>query len=82
MFQQNFKRIEDQTEWKLNNSLNSIVGFGWITEKVNSTRYDNFDSAKNNTIKYFYNQWEWNAGKKLVANVGFRYDDNKKKEKT
>lgn len=77
LFQQNFKRIEDQTEWRLNNSLNSIVGFGWITEKVNSTRYDNVDSAKNNTIKYFYNQWEWNAGKKLVANWGFRYDDNK-----
>lgn len=77
LFQQNFKRVEDQTEWKLNKSLNSIVGFGWITEKVNSTRYDNVDSAKNNTIKYFYNQWEWNAGKKLVANIGFRYDDNK-----
>jgi outer membrane receptor for ferrienterochelin and colicins len=77
LFQQNFKRVEDQTEWKINKSLNSIVGFGWITEKVNSTRYDNVDSAKNNTIKYFYNQWEWNAGKKLVANIGFRYDDNK-----
>jgi outer membrane receptor for ferrienterochelin and colicins len=77
LFQQNFKRVEDQTEWKINKSLNSIVGFGWITEKVNSTRYDNVDSAKNNAIKYFYNQWEWNAGKKLVANIGFRYDDNK-----
>ncbi len=76
LFQQNFKRIEDQTEWKINASLNSIIGFGWITENVNSSRYDNIDSAKTNNIQYAFNQWEWNNGKKWVANAGFRYDKN------
>ncbi len=76
LFQQNFKRIEDQTEWKINPSLNSIIGFGWITENVNSSRYDNIDSAKTNNIQYAFNQWEWNNGKKWVANAGFRFDKN------
>lgn len=76
LFQQNFRRIENQTEWKINSSLNSIVGFGWINEQVNSSRYDNIDSAKTNTIQYAFNQWEWNNGKKWVANAGFRFDQN------
>ena len=76
LFQQNFKRIENQTEWKINSSLNTIAGFGWINEQVNSSRYDNIESAKTNTIKYAFNQWEWNNGKKWVANAGFRYDQN------
>jgi outer membrane receptor for ferrienterochelin and colicins len=76
LFKQNFARIEDQTEWKINSSLNSIVGFGWINEQVNSSRYDNIDNAKTNTIQYAFNQWEWNNGKKWVANAGFRYDQN------
>jgi outer membrane receptor for ferrienterochelin and colicins len=76
LFQQNFRRIENQTEWKINSSLNTIAGFGWINEQVNSSRYDNIDSAKTNTVKYAFNQWEWNNGKKWVANAGFRYDQN------
>jgi len=76
-FKQIFKRVENQTEWKLNKYINSTFGFGWVGEQVNSSRYDNVDSAKNNTIKYLYNQWEWNDGKKIVANAGFRFDENK-----
>ncbi len=76
LFQQNFKRLENQTEWKINSSLVSIVGFGIVSENVNSSRYDNIDSAKTNNIQYAFNQWEWNNGKKWVANAGFRYDKN------
>lgn len=76
LFKQNFKRIENQTEWKINSSLNSIIGFGWIGEQVNSSRYDNIDSIKKNNIQYAFNQWEWNNGRKWVANAGFRYDQN------
>lgn len=76
-FKQSFKRVENQTEWKLNKYINSTFGLGWVGEQVNSTRYDNVDSAKNNDIKYIYNQWEWNNGKKIVFNAGFRFDDNK-----
>ncbi len=76
LFQQNFKRLENQTEWKINTSLVSIVGFGIVSENVNSSRYDNIDSAKTNNIQYAFNQWEWNNGKKWVANAGFRYDKN------
>ena len=76
-FKQSFKRVENQTEWKLNKYINSTFGLGWVGEQVNSSRYDNVDSAKNNDIKYIYNQWEWNNGEKIVVNAGFRFDDNK-----
>ena len=32
--------------------------------------------AKTNNIQYAFNQWEWNNGKKWVANAGFRFDKN------
>lgn len=76
LFKQNFKRVENQTEFNINNQLNTIVGLGLIQETVNSSRYDNRDSTKNNTVKYLFNQWEWNNGKNIVANAGFRYDNN------
>lgn len=75
-FKQNFARIENQTEIKFNENINSIIGVGLVEEKVNSTRYDNIKNTKNNTIKYLFNQWEWNDGKKMVVNAGFRYDNN------
>lgn len=77
LFKQNFKRIENQTEFNWKNNLHSIVGIGIVDENVNSSRYNNVDSAKWNTIKYIFNQWEWNNGKKIFLTGGFRYDDNK-----
>lgn len=75
-FKQDFARIENQTEIKINRALNTIVGLGLVDERVNSSRYDDVESAKSNTIKYLFNQWEWNNGNKIAANAGFRYDNN------
>jgi outer membrane receptor for ferrienterochelin and colicins len=77
LYKQNFKRLENQSEIKLSNNINTIVGLGIVDETVNSSRYDFVDSAKKNTIKYVFNQWEWNNGKKLFVTSGFRFDDNK-----
>lgn len=76
LFKQNFARVENQTEIKVNPVLNTIIGLGMVDERVNSSRYDNVESVKSNTIKYLFNQWEWNNGKKFIVNTGFRYDNN------
>lgn len=77
LFKQNFKRFENQSEIKLAKNINTIVGLGIVDETVNSSRYDFVDSTKKNTIKYLFNQWEWNNGKKLFVTTGFRFDENK-----
>ncbi len=76
LFKQNFKRFENQTEFQINKNTNTIVGVGIVSENVNSSRYDFVDSVKTNSIKYIFNQWEWNNGSKLFINAGFRYDNN------
>ena len=76
LFKQNFKRFENQTEFQINKHTNTIVGIGIVGENVNSSRYDFVDSVKTNSIKYIFNQWEWNNGSKLFVNAGFRYDNN------
>jgi len=76
LFKQNFKRFENQTEFQINKHTNTIVGVGIVSENVNSSRYDFVDSVKTNSIKYIFNQWEWNNGSKLFVNAGFRYDNN------
>ena len=76
LFKQNFKRFENQTEFQISKNTNSIIGIGIVSENVNSSRYDFVDSVKANSIKYLFNQWEWNNGSKLFINAGFRYDNN------
>jgi len=76
LFKQSFRRFENQTEYQIGKNTNTIFGVGVIDESVNSSRYDFVDSVKRNTIKYIFNQWEWNDGKHLFVNAGFRYDDN------
>ncbi len=76
LFKQSFRRLENQTEYQVNKNTNMIFGLGLVDETVNSSRYDYVDSVKKNTIKYLFNQWEWNNGGHLFVNAGFRYDNN------
>ena len=76
LFKQSFRRLENQTEYQVNKNTNMILGLGLVDETVNSSRYDFVDSVKKNTIKYLFNQWEWNNGGHLFVNAGFRYDNN------
>ena len=76
-FLQRFYRAENQTDYTLNKNLSFVAGIGYIKEFVNSSRYDDKNSRKENEVKYGFIQAEWQALKKLTLIGGFRYDDNK-----
>lgn len=76
-FLQRFYRAENQTDYSPGKSLSFVGGIGYIKEFVNSTRYNDKNSRKENEVKYGFIQAEWQAGKKLTFIGGFRYDYNK-----
>lgn len=76
-FLQRFYRAENQTDYSLSKSLSFVGGIGYIKEFVNSTRYNDKNSRKENEVKYGFIQAEWQALKNLTFIGGFRYDDNK-----
>ncbi len=72
-FQQDFYKLENQTEISLlKNNLLSIGG-GFVLEKLSSTRYV---GKKRNNINYFFLQNEWKINTGLMLIVGLRFDDN------
>ncbi len=75
-FNQHFYRAENQTDisWE---KMTLTVGGGYIIDEARSTRYDNINSNKQNTVLYGFAQHEWNPFKKITIISGFRYDDNK-----
>jgi outer membrane receptor for ferrienterochelin and colicins len=75
-FQQNFYRAENQTDFNFNKATLSI-GMGYITDQVQSTRYDDFSSRKQNNVLYAYSQYDWAPSEKITLVAGIRYDDNK-----
>ena len=76
-FLQRFYRIEDQTDYSITKNISLVSGIGYLKEFVNSSRYDNKNSRKENEVKYGFVQTEWIPFKKLTLIGGFRYDDNK-----
>ena len=76
-FLQRFYRAENQTDYTMNKNLSFVGGIGYIKEFVNSSRYDDKNSRKENEVKYGFLQAEWQALKKLTLIGGFRYDNNK-----
>ncbi len=76
-FLQRFYRAENQTDYTMSKNLLFVAGIGYIKEFVNSSRYDDKNSRKENEVKYGFIQAEWQALKKLTLIGGFRYDDNK-----
>lgn len=75
-FLQQFYRVENQTDFKVNKQLSFTGGAGYIEEFVNSSRYDSKDSRKNNHVYYVFVQSEWKPLEKLTMIGGMRYDNN------
>lgn len=75
-FQQSFNRIENQTDWHINDHSSVTIGGGMISERVQSNRYDSLSTKRINNISYLFLQQEENINKKITAVVGFRYDAN------
>jgi len=72
-FQQDFYRLENQTDLKIlkNNFLS--LGGGLVAERLNTTRYA---GKRSNDIRYLFLQDEWRPNEKLTLIGGLRYDDN------
>jgi outer membrane receptor for ferrienterochelin and colicins len=75
-FQQNFYRAENQTDFNFANAT-LTVGAGVITDQVQSTRYDDFSSRKQNNVLYAFSQYDWALCESVTLIAGLRYDDNK-----
>ncbi|MEO6489009.1 MAG: TonB-dependent receptor [Ferruginibacter sp.] len=76
-FLQQLYRAENQVDYSINKKISFVSGVGYVKEFVNSSRYDDKNSRKENVVKYGYLQTEWLPVKKLILIGGFRYDDNK-----
>ena len=72
-FQQDFYRVENQTDINLPARNFLSVGAGVVAEKLNTTRYA---GERSNDILYAFMQDEWRATEKLTFIGGLRYDDN------
>jgi outer membrane receptor for ferrienterochelin and colicins len=75
-FHQNFYRAENQTDFNFKNST-LTVGAGFIKDQVQSTRYDDYSSRKQNSVLYAFSQYDWSPSEKITLIAGLRYDDNK-----
>jgi outer membrane receptor for ferrienterochelin and colicins len=75
-FEQHYYRAEDQTDINWQKATLSL-GAGYVIDQVNSTRYDNVNSRKENTVAYGFLQHEWRPLEKLTLITGLRYDNNK-----
>lgn len=72
-FQQNYNKVENQTDIQLtdNNDLN--IGFGYIGERLNTNRYS---AIQSNTISYAFLQDEHRFSENIMLIGGVRYDRN------
>ena len=75
-FKQQFGRIENQTDFVINDRFEMNAGVGYISESANSTRYDNSNNTKTNQIGYAFVQSEWKPIPALTLIGGARYDNN------
>jgi len=76
-FLQQFYRAENQTDINLRKNISLTAGAGYIREMVNSNRYDDKNSRKDNDVLYGFMQAEWKPVSSLVLIGGLRYDDNR-----
>lgn len=75
-FLQHFYRAENQTDISWNKATLTLGG-GYAIDQVNSTRYDDLGSRKQNSIAFGYGQYEWRPLDAVTVIAGLRYDDNK-----
>lgn len=76
-FNHQFLRLENQTDYNINENVSLTAGLGHIVESINSTRYNNNYAKKSNNINYGFIQSEINPHHKLKLITGIRIDDNK-----
>jgi outer membrane receptor for ferrienterochelin and colicins len=72
-FQQDFYRVENQTDINLPAKNFVSIGAGFVEEKLNTTRYA---GKRTNDIRYAFIQDEWRASERFTLIGGLRYDDN------
>jgi outer membrane receptor for ferrienterochelin and colicins len=72
-FIQQYYRIEQQNDWKINNKIQFIAGAGYNHQVVETNRYDN---VQNQHISYVFSQAEITVGKNIIIVPGLRYDAN------
>lgn len=75
-FLQNFYRVENQTEFILSSKNIINIGAGYLFENVRSSRYDDINNTKKNTVGYLFVQDEFKPSEKLNIFAGFRFDNN------
>ena len=75
-FKQQFGRIENQTDFKINDHIELNTGIGYTIETAKSTRYDNSNNTKTNHIGFAFLQTEWKPISALTIIAGARYDNN------
>ena len=75
-FSQMYKRIENQTDWQIRDQSSFIFGAGYVSESVESNRYDDLSTKRKNAIAYLFFQHEEQLSKNLTFIGGMRYDDN------
>jgi len=76
-FSQIYKRIENQTDWQIRDKSSLIIGAGYVSESVESNRYDELSTKRKNAIAYSFFQHEEQLSKNLTFIGGMRYDANK-----
>lgn len=76
-FNHQFLRLENQTDYTLNDAYSFTVGAGHIIEAIKSTRYNNDYTIKTNNVNYAFFQSEINPSAKLKMVAGIRLDENK-----
>ncbi|MCZ2460650.1 MAG: TonB-dependent receptor [Chitinophagales bacterium] len=73
LFQQNFFKAEDQTDWKWQKNNFLSAGGGIAADVLNTNRYN---ARKSDALRYLFVQNEWRAAGDLTIIAGARYDDN------
>ena len=71
-----FVRVENQTDYYLNNQISFNAGVGYVQEGVKSNRYELNSDRRTNNINYVFAQTEIKPIEKITIIAGFRYDNN------
>lgn len=71
-----FIRLENQTDYSINNKINITAGAGVIREGVKSNRYESGNDRKINNISYLFAQSEMKPTESFTIITGLRYDNN------
>ena len=71
-----FVRVENQTDYYLNDKISFNAGIGYVQEGVKSNRYELNSARRTNNINYVFAQTEIKPIEKITIIAGFRYDNN------